>query len=64
MISTKLEIRDGFITGKLSTKNCYGIENVNRMKENYDLNKFDYIFAYRDSSGDNKEMLSIENESL
>lgn len=61
LIATKLEIKDGFVTGNLLTKNCFGQEKVNRIKEIYDLKDFDYIYAYGDSSGD-KEMLSIANE--
>jgi len=61
LLATKLEIKDVKITGKLLSKNCYGIEKVNRIKESYDLEKYDYIYAYGDSSGD-KEMLALANE--
>ncbi|MFC1827787.1 HAD-IB family hydrolase [Thermodesulfobacteriota bacterium] len=61
LIATRLEIQDGKLTGKFATKNCYGIEKANRIKEVYDLSQFDYIYAYGDSPGD-KEMLSIANE--
>jgi phosphoserine phosphatase len=37
LITTRLEIQEGKITGKFATKNCYGIEKVNRIKERYDL---------------------------
>lgn len=63
LIATQLEIKYGVVTGNLLTKNCYGIEKVNRIKELYNLNDFEYIYAYGDSSGD-KEMLSIANESF
>lgn len=63
LIATKLEIKDGVVTGKLLTKNCYGIEKVNRIKELYDLDTFEYIYAYGDSRGD-KEMLELANESF
>jgi HAD superfamily hydrolase (TIGR01490 family) len=62
LISTKLESIDGKLTGKLATKNCYGIEKVNRIKEQYDLNEFDYIYAYGDSVSD-KEMLELSDQS-
>jgi len=61
LIATRLEIEDGKLTGKFATKNCYGIEKVNRIKEKYNLEKYSVIYAYGDSSGD-KEMLSIANE--
>jgi HAD superfamily hydrolase (TIGR01490 family) len=61
LISTKLEIKNSIITGKLLTKNCYGIEKVNRLLEKYNLNKYRYIYAYGDSNGD-KQMLRLANE--
>jgi HAD superfamily hydrolase (TIGR01490 family) len=61
LLATKLEIKDGIVTGNLLTKNCYGQEKVNRIKEKYNLKEFDYIYAYGDSSGD-KEMLQLANE--
>jgi len=60
LIATKLEISD-VVTGKLLSKNCYGVEKVNRIKEKYELNQYEYIYAYGDSSGD-KEMLELANE--
>ena len=61
LVSTKLEVKDNIVTGKFATKNCYGIEKVNRIKELYDLSEYDEIYAFGDSKGD-KEMLSIANE--
>lgn len=61
LIATGLEIQNGKVTGRFATKNCYGIEKVNRIKKKYDLSKYNVIYAYGDSSGDN-EMLSIANE--
>lgn len=58
LIGTKLEIINGFITGRLLTKNCYGIEKVNRIKAKYNLEEYEYIYAYGDSSGD-REMLEL-----
>ena len=63
LIATKLEIKDDIVTGKLLTKNCYGIEKVNRIKELYNLEKYDYIYAYGDSSGD-KQMLELAHEKF
>lgn len=63
LIATKLEIKDDIVTGKLLTKNCYGVEKVNRIKEIYNLEKYDYIYAYGDSAGD-KQMLELANESF
>jgi HAD superfamily phosphoserine phosphatase-like hydrolase len=61
LIGTQLEIKDNRVTGKLLSKNCYGKEKVNRIRERYDLNSFDFIYAYGDSRGDD-EMLELAQE--
>ena len=58
LIATQLEFKNGKLTGRFATKNCYGIEKVNRIKAQFDLSKFEHIYAYGDSAGD-KEMLAI-----
>jgi len=63
LISTKLEIKNGKLTGKFLTKNCHGIEKVNRLLEKYDLNNYKFIYAYGDSKGD-KEILKIANKKF
>jgi len=63
LIATQLEIKNDIITGNLLTKNCYGEEKVNRIKETYNLDEFDYVYAYGDSDGD-KDMLKIADESF
>ena len=60
LIATKLEMKNGYITGKFQTKNCYGIEKANRVKEIYDLDDYDHIYAYGDSQGD-IELLELAN---
>jgi phosphatidylglycerophosphatase C len=62
LIATQLEIEDDTITGKFLTNNCYGKEKVNRIKESYDLDNYEYIYAYGDSQGD-KNMLELADES-
>jgi len=61
IIGTQLEFEKGILTGRLSSKNCFGIEKVNRLNQNYNLSEFEYIYAYGDSAGDN-EILEIANE--
>ena len=63
LISTKLEIDNGLISGRFSTKNCHGEEKVNRIKELYNLTDYNQIFAYGDSSGD-KELLALTDKSF
>lgn len=63
LIATKLEIRGSKLTGKFASQNCHCIEKVNRIKEIYDLDDYEYIYAYGDSSGD-KELLALADESF
>lgn len=63
LISTKIEIKDGLVTGKFLSKNCYGIEKANRVQDVYDLNEYEHIYAYGDSRGD-KELLELADESF
>ena len=60
VIGTRLKTDHGKITGDFASKNCYGMEKVNRLKEVFALEEFDQIHAYGDSAGD-KELLSIAN---
>jgi phosphatidylglycerophosphatase C len=62
-IATRIEIKGGVVTGRFLTKNCYGIEKVNRVKEVYILSDYAYIYAYGDTCGD-KELLELADESF
>lgn len=61
LIATKMEMKNGIVTGKFLTKNCHGIEKVNRVTASYNLNDYEYIYAYGDSGGD-KELLNLANK--
>lgn len=63
LIATKIQIKDGIVTGKLLSKNCYGIEKVNRINKAYNLSNYSYIYAYGDSPGD-KELLNLADENF
>jgi phosphatidylglycerophosphatase C len=63
LLATKLETKDGLLTGNILGNNCYGIEKACRIKQNYDLGQIEYIYAYGDSKGD-KEMLEIAHKSF
>lgn len=63
LLATKLEFKNGIVTGELLGKNCYGQEKVNKIKQKYTLDNFDYVYAYGDSVGD-KEMLALANKSF
>ena len=43
------------------TRNCFGVEKVNRIRQEYDLSQWDFIYAYGDSRGD-QEMLDLADE--
>lgn len=58
VLATKLKIEEGIVTGQFLTKNCYGIEKENRIKEAYDLSYYEHIYAYGDSRGD-RDMLAL-----
>ena len=62
LIGTRLEFKQGRLTGNYEGKNCNGLEKVNRIKENYNLNEYDMIYGYGDTRGD-KPMLGLANEA-
>jgi phosphatidylglycerophosphatase C len=61
LISTRLEIKDGKLTGYFSTPNCWGKEKVRRINEYLNVKDFSKIYAYGDSKGD-LEMLKLAHE--
>ena len=62
LLGTKIEKKGGVVTGEILGFNCYGEQKVVRIKETYDINKFEKIIAYGDSRGD-KEMLEFADEA-
>ncbi len=60
LISTKLEVKNGKLTGKIEGKNCRGREKVRRIFEKYQLDQYDEVYAYGDTKGD-KPMLGLAN---
>lgn len=63
VITTKLEEKNGILTGKFASRNCYGMEKVNRLKEFFTDREQVYLSAYGDSSGD-KPMLNYANHGV
>ncbi|HVE86456.1 MAG TPA: HAD-IB family hydrolase, partial [Myxococcales bacterium] len=61
LVATRVEVRDGALTGRLLGENCHGEEKVRRIREALDLSAFEYIFAYGDSPGD-RPMLALAHE--
>lgn len=58
IISTKLEVKNNTITGNLLSKNCNGIEKVDRIKQEINLSEFNSIVVYGKGKGD-YEMLKL-----
>lgn len=58
LLATRLETRDGKLTGKIQGRNCHGREKVRRIQEGYTLPDYEEIYAYGDTSGD-KPMLAL-----
>lgn len=63
VVGTQLEVADGLLTGRFSTRNCYGVEKVNRVKQLLTAPRSQYyVIAFGDSRGDN-EMLNYADEA-
>ena len=62
VVGTQIEIKDGLLTGRFLTKNCYGPEKVNRILALYPNRSEYHLTAYGDSRGD-KELLAFADES-
>jgi predicted GNAT family N-acyltransferase len=60
-LCTKVEVKEGRLTGRFLTKNCFGKQKVVRLQELYPDRKEMVLTAYGDSRGD-KEMLDYANE--
>lgn len=64
VLGTKIEVKENRLTGRFLTKNCYGREKVNRLKEVLSGSRKDYkITAFGDSRGD-KELLDYANSGI
>lgn len=57
VIGTEIEVYNHVLTGRFSTKNCYGEEKVNRLSAVLKDRSSYHLTAYGDSNGD-KEMLA------
>jgi len=62
LIATKLAFKNGKLIEKFASPNCNGEEKVNRIRQEINLQQFDYIFAYGDTKGD-FPMLSLAHKT-
>ena len=58
LLSTELAFENKKFTGHFATKNCHGQEKLNRVQKHLNLDDYETITTYGDSSGDN-EILAI-----
>lgn len=61
VIGTQAEVQDGLLTGRFSSKNCYGQEKINRLLEVFPDRSNYFLVAYGDSKGDRK-LLAFADE--
>lgn len=57
-LCSRLDVKDGRVTGLLTGSNCNAEEKVNRIVSEYNPANFDKVYAYGDSPGDN-QMLAL-----
>jgi phosphatidylglycerophosphatase C len=57
-ICTTLEERDGRFTGRYVDGDCSGAEKVRRVRQRYDLSRYEAVYAYGDS-GEDRELLEL-----
>lgn len=62
IVGTMVEEREGVLTGRFLTKNCYGEEKVTRLLQLFPERTQYWLTAYGDSRGD-FELLDFANES-
>ena len=62
VLGTQIEVKDGLLTGRFLTKNCYGQEKVNRILALYPNREDYHLTAYGDSRGD-KELLAFADKA-
>jgi len=63
LISTKLRFDGDKFTGEFDGDNCYGKIKEKKIKERFNLDEYEKIYAYGDSRGD-REMLALADESF
>lgn len=62
VLGTQIEVKEGVLTGRFLTKNCYGQEKVNRILVRFPDRQDYYLTAYGDSRGD-QELLAFADEA-
>jgi phosphatidylglycerophosphatase C len=63
LIATRLEVKNGLITGKIEGKNNHGKQKAVNICELWNLNDYEEIYAYGDTQGD-KSMMDLATKSF
>ena len=63
VLGTQIETKEGRLTGRFTTKNCYGQEKVNRLTALYPHREAYDLIAFGDSRGD-KELLDFADKGF
>jgi HAD superfamily hydrolase (TIGR01490 family) len=58
LLCSSLESSDGVMTGRYAGAQCAGAEKARRVRERYDLSRFDTVYAYGDTRED-RELLAL-----
>lgn len=63
LLATRLETANGCLTGRISGKNCHGIEKVTRVSQHLRVDAYENVYVYGDSAGD-LPMLKLGNRTF
>ena len=63
LIATRLETKNGVLTGRIQGRNCHGAEKAERIHQTFRLADFTTVYAYGVTSGDNP-MLSLATNAF
>jgi len=63
LIATKLEVKDGLVSGKIEGENCKGEQKVICIREKWNLNDYEEIYVYGDTPAD-KPMMALATRSF
>lgn len=63
ILGTQIEVKENCLTGRFTTKNCYGKEKVNRLTALYPHREAYELIAFGDSKGD-KELLAYADKAF
>lgn len=64
VLATQLEHNNGMLTGKISGKNCIGIEKVNRIEQIFGTQCWQNSYGYSDSLVDKPLLQAVEHSFL